>query len=70
MFIAVLFSKSSFRTALTGVLTLVMIIIVLYGVYTPSFGNDTWRDTIQATQIIERSGLKDLIVIQRHILCV
>jgi len=63
MFIAVLFSKSSFRTALTGVLTLVMIIIVLYGVYTPSFGNDTWRDAIQATQIIERGGLKDLTVI-------
>ncbi len=63
VFIAVLFSKSSFRTALTGVLTLVMIIIVLYGVYTPSFGNDTWRDAIQATQIIERGGLKDLTVI-------
>ena len=63
VFIAVLFSKSSLRTALTGVLTLVMIITVLYGVYTPSFGNDTWRDAIQATQIIERGGLKDLTVI-------
>jgi hypothetical protein len=63
VFIAVLFSKSSFRTALTGVLTLVMIIIVLYGVYTPSFGNDTWRDATQALLIIERGGLRDLTMV-------
>ncbi len=63
VFIAILFSKSSLRAALTGVLSLFMIIGVLYGVYTPSFGNDTWRDAIQATQIIERGRLRDLTVI-------
>jgi hypothetical protein len=40
-----------------------MIIIVLYGVYTPSFGNDTWRDATQASQIIERGGLRDLTMV-------
>jgi len=63
VFIAILFSKSSLRAALTGVLSLFMIISVLYGVYTPSFGADTWRDAIQATQIIERGRLRDLTVI-------
>jgi hypothetical protein len=28
----------------------------------PSFGNDTWRDAIQAMQIVERGGLRDLTV--------
>jgi hypothetical protein len=44
-------------------LSLTAIIVVLYGVYPPSFGNDTWRDAIQATQIIERGGLRDLTIV-------
>jgi hypothetical protein len=39
-----------------------MIIAVLYSIYMPSFGNDTWRDAIQAMQIVERGGLRDLTV--------
>jgi len=63
VFITILFSKSSLRTSITGVLTPIIIIIVLYSVYTPSFGNDTWRDAIMATQIIEKSVLRDLTIV-------
>ena len=42
---------------------LVMVIGVLYSVYAPSFGSDTWRDAIMATQIIERSVLRDLTIV-------
>jgi hypothetical protein len=46
----------------TGVLLLAMVIGVLYSVYELSFGSDTWRDAIMATQIIERNALKDLTI--------
>jgi len=47
----------------TGVLLVVMVIGVLYSVYAPSFGSNTWRDAIMATQIIERSVLRDPTII-------
>jgi len=55
-------SKRDLDIALFGVTTLVMIIATLYSIYMPSFGNDTWRDAIQAMQIIKRGGLRDLTV--------
>jgi len=55
-------SKRDLDIALFGVTTLVMIIATLYGIYMPSFGNDTWRDAVQAMQIIKRGGLRDLTV--------
>uniref|UniRef100_A0A7J3ZAJ4 Uncharacterized protein n=1 Tax=Ignisphaera aggregans TaxID=334771 RepID=A0A7J3ZAJ4_9CREN len=42
-----------------------MIICVLYGIYTPSFGSDTWHDATQATQTIARGGLKDLTIVHQ-----
>ena len=56
-------SKRDLDIAVFGVATLVMIIAVLYGIYTPSFGNDTWRDAVQAMQIVERGGLRDLTMV-------
>jgi hypothetical protein len=56
-------SKRDLDIAVFGVATLVMIIAVLYGIYTPSFGNDTWRDATQAMQIVEREGLRDLTMV-------
>jgi hypothetical protein len=38
--------KVMVATAIVGVS-----IVILYSIYTPSFGNDTWRDIIWATQI-------------------
>jgi hypothetical protein len=61
--IMLLVLRPDLHTALTGVLLLVTVIGVLYSVYTPSFGNDTWRDAIMATQIIERSVLRDLTIV-------
>jgi len=63
IFIMLLVLRPDLHTALTGVLLLVTVIGVLYSVYTPSFGNDTWRDAIMATQIIERSVLRDLTIV-------
>ena len=60
VFALLLFSHSHLYVALTAVLSSAILISVLYGIYSPSFGNDTWRDAVQATQIIERGGLKDL----------
>jgi len=54
--------KYDLGIALFGATMLVMIIAVLYSIYMPSFGNDTWRDAIQAMQIVERGGLRDLTV--------
>jgi len=48
---------------LLGITILATIIVTLYGIYTPSFGNDTWRDATQASQIIERGGLRDLTIV-------
>jgi hypothetical protein len=53
-------SKRDLGIALFGATTLVMIIAVLYSIYMPSFGYDTWRDATQAMQIVERGGLRDL----------
>jgi hypothetical protein len=61
-FMILTLSKRDFDIALFGTATLVMIIAVLYSIYMPSFGNDTWRDAIQAMQIVERRGLRDLTV--------
>ena len=56
-------SKHDLGTSLLGITILATIIITLYGIYTPSFGNDTWRDATQASQIIERGGLRDLTMV-------
>jgi hypothetical protein len=56
-------SKHDLGTSLLGITILATIIATLYGIYTPSFGNDTWRDAIQASQIIERGGLRDLTIV-------
>jgi hypothetical protein len=63
IFIMLLALRPDLHTALTGVLLLVTVIGVLYSVYTPSFGNDTWRDAIMATQIIGKSVLRDLTIV-------
>jgi len=63
IFITLPFSNSSTSATLIAVLSLAEIISVLYSAYTPSFGNDAWRDTAQATQIIERGGLRDLTIL-------
>ena len=63
-YVVLIFSRSnSSVTSIIAVAVLAVLIASLYGVYTPSFGNDTWRDAIQATQVIARGGLKDLTVI-------
>jgi uncharacterized membrane protein len=54
--------KRDLEVALAMVATLAMIISVLYIIYVPSFGNDTWRDVMQAKQIVERGGLRDLTI--------
>uniref|UniRef100_A0A7J2U438 Glycosyltransferase RgtA/B/C/D-like domain-containing protein n=1 Tax=Ignisphaera aggregans TaxID=334771 RepID=A0A7J2U438_9CREN len=56
-------SKHDLGTSLLGITILATIIVTLYGIYTPSFGNDTWRDVTQASQIIERGGLRDLTMV-------
>lgn len=60
---ALALSRSSSSVALTATISLAVLIGVLYSVYTPSFGNDTWRDVAQATQIVERGGLRDLTIV-------
>jgi len=55
-------SKRDLDIALFGATTLVMIIATLYSIYMPSFGSDTWRDAVQAMQIVKRGGLRDLTV--------
>jgi len=40
------------------------LIVVLYGMYVPIFGADTWRFATLAKQIIERGGLKDVTLIE------
>jgi hypothetical protein len=62
IYIILTLSRRDLDIAVFGTATLVMIIAVLYSIYMPSFGNDTWRDAIQAMQIVERGGLKDLTV--------
>ena len=61
-YIVSVFSKSNPAVASTAVAALAVLVASLYGVYAPSFGNDTWRDATQATQIIARGGLEDLTV--------
>ena len=55
-------SKSKADVAPKTSLLLAMIVCVLYGIYTPTFGRDTWRDVIQALQIIEKGGVRDLTI--------
>ena len=62
IYIILTLSKRDLDIAVFGTATLVMIIAVLYSIYIPSFGMDTWRDAIQAVQIVERGGLRDLTV--------
>jgi len=57
-----LVSKSTSTISPMLVSLLAVLISVLYGVYTPSFGSDTWRDATQASQIIENSGLHGLTI--------
>jgi hypothetical protein len=61
-FTALALSDSSSPAPVAMAFSLTAIIVALYGVYSPSFGNDTWRDVIQATQIIERGGLRGLTI--------
>jgi len=56
-------SKPKAEVASKASLLLALIICVLYGVYTPTFGNDTWRDATQALQIIERRGMINLTIV-------
>jgi hypothetical protein len=62
IYIILTLSRRDLDIAVFGTATLVMIIAVLYSIYVPSFGNDTRRDAIQAMQIVERGGLRDLTV--------
>jgi hypothetical protein len=63
VFIILTLSKRDLDIALFGVATLIVIIAVLYRIYIPSFGMDTWRDATQAAQIVERGGLRDLTTV-------
>ena len=56
------FSKPKTDTILKISLLIALLICILYGIYTPSFGIDTWRDATQALQIIERGGIRDLTI--------
>jgi len=62
-YVILIFSRSNSAVTSIAVAVLAVLAASLYGVYTPSFGNDTWRDAIQATQVIVRGGLKDLTII-------
>jgi hypothetical protein len=45
---------------LSAMSTVLIFIAALFGFYVPNFGVDTWRDSMQATQIIERGVLTNL----------
>jgi len=60
--VALAFSDSSSSASVAMALSLTALIIALYGIYSPSFGCDTWRDASQAAQIIERGGLSGLTI--------
>jgi len=60
--VALAFSDSSSSASVALALSLTALIIALYGIYSPSFGCDTWRDASQAAQIIERGGLSGLTI--------
>lgn len=64
-YVVLVFSRSNPTVVPTAVAILAVLIAFLYGVFTPSFGNDTWRDAIQATQIITRGRLEDLTIIHQ-----
>jgi hypothetical protein len=64
VFIMLALSRRDLDAALFGATTLGVIIAVLYGIYSPSFGNDTWRDAIKAMQIVERGGLRNLTIVE------
>jgi len=55
-------SKPKVDTTLMFSLLIALLICVHYGIYTPSFGIDTWRDSTQALQIIKRGGIRDLTI--------
>ena len=57
-------SKPKADTILMFSLLIALLTCVHYGIYTPSFGIDTWRDSTQALQIIERGGIRDLTIEQ------
>jgi len=56
------FSNPSFSTAMKACTLIMFTSSILYMIYTPSLGNDTWRDATQALQIIERGGLNGLTI--------
>jgi len=62
-FTASALSDSSSSASVAMALSLTAVIVVLHGVYPPSFGADTWRDATQAAQIVERGGLRGLTVV-------
>jgi hypothetical protein len=59
------FSRNTFLAVATTITTLALLISAFYGFYIPNFGVDTWRDSIQAVQIIENGGLKDLTIVHK-----
>lgn len=58
-----IFSRKVFLAVIAAITILASFICALYGFYVPNFGVDTWRDSIQASQIIEKSGLGGLTVV-------
>ena len=65
VYMTLVFSKSNLAVVSIAVAVLAVLTASLYGVYTPSFGDDTLRDATWATQIIGRGELKNLTVIHQ-----
>jgi len=63
--IAVFLSKPKYNNIVKVYLLLALLASTHYMIYSPSFGIDTWRDVIQATQVIVRGGLKDLTIVHQ-----
>jgi len=57
------FSRNTFLAVATTITTLALLISAFYGFYVPNFGVDTWRDSMQASQIIENGGVRDLTIV-------
>lgn len=58
-----IFSRKVFLSVIAATTILASLISALYGFYVPNFGVDTWRDSIQASQIIEKGGLRGLTIV-------
>jgi hypothetical protein len=58
-----IFSKDVFLNTITATTILASFIVAVYRFYVPNFGVDTWRDSTQAIQIVEKGGLSELTII-------